>query len=50
MKELAGATSANPVNGPNKPGTIGVPYPGNAIRVVDVTDPSRRCPSASAES
>jgi long-chain acyl-CoA synthetase len=38
MTELAGATSANPVIGPNKPGTIGIPYPGNVMRVVDVGD------------
>lgn len=41
MTELAGATSANPVYGPNKPGTIGVPYPGNAFRVVDVENPDK---------
>jgi long-chain acyl-CoA synthetase len=44
MTELAGATSANPVVGPNKPGTIGVPYPGNAMRVVDLDDPTREMP------
>ena len=44
MTELAGATSANPVIGPNKPGTIGVPYPGNAMRVVDIDDPTREMP------
>jgi long-chain acyl-CoA synthetase len=44
MTELAGATSANPVIGPNKPGTIGIPYPGNAMRVVDLEDPTREMP------
>ena len=44
MTELAGATSANPVYGPNKPGTIGVPYPGNAFRVVDVENPDKEMP------
>ncbi len=44
MTELAGATSANPVVGPNKPGTIGIPYPGNAMRVVDIEDPTREMP------
>ena len=44
MTELAGAASANPVIGPNKPGTIGIPYPGNAMRVVDITDPTREMP------
>jgi long-chain acyl-CoA synthetase len=40
MTELAGAASANPVVGPNKAGTIGIAYPGNAMRVVDIDDPS----------
>jgi long-chain acyl-CoA synthetase len=44
MTELAGATTANPVYGPNKPGTIGVPYPGNAFRVVDLEDPEKEMP------
>ena len=39
MTELAGAATANPVVGPNKPGTIGVAYPGNAMQIVDVDDP-----------
>ena len=42
MTELAGVTSANPVVGPNKPGTIGIPYPGNAMRVVDIERPDAR--------
>ncbi len=40
MTELAGAASANPVVGMNKAGTIGIPYPGNTMRVVDIEDPS----------
>lgn len=44
MTELAGATSANPVYGPNKPGTIGLPYPGNAFRVVDAEDADKEMP------
>ena len=40
MTELAGAASANPVVGPNKPGTIGVAYPGNSMRVVDIENPN----------
>ena len=50
MTELAGATSANPIIGPNKPGTIGIPYPGNTMRVVDIEDPPGRCRSANAAS
>jgi long-chain acyl-CoA synthetase len=38
MTELAGAATANPVYGHNKPGTIGVPFAGNAFRVVDIED------------
>ena len=44
MTELAGATSANPIYGPNKPGTIGLPYPGNAFRIVDVDDADNEMP------
>src|SRR4051794_21749985 len=40
MTELAGAASANPVVGPSKPGTIGIPLPGNAMQVVDMDDPT----------
>jgi long-chain acyl-CoA synthetase len=44
MTELAGATSANPIYGVNKPGTIGLPYPGNQFRVVDLEDASKEMP------
>ena len=44
MTELAGATSANPVYGLNKPGSIGLPYPGNAFRVVEMEDATREMP------
>ena len=44
MTELAGAASANPIHGTNKPGTIGLPYPGSAFRVVDPEEPSRNVP------
>ena len=44
MTELAGATSANPVYGPNKLGTIGLPFPGNAFRIVDVNDATLEMP------
>jgi long-chain acyl-CoA synthetase len=46
MTELTGAATANPAFGPNKPGTIGLPYPGNAFRIVDVED-AERCRPAS---
>jgi long-chain acyl-CoA synthetase len=41
MTELGGVVSANPVVGPNKPGTIGIPYPGNVMKVADADDASR---------
>lgn len=41
MTELAGAASANPAIGPNKRGTIGIAYPGNQMRIVDIDDPTR---------
>lgn len=41
MTELAGPASANPAVGPNKPGTIGIAYPGNQMRVVDMDDPAK---------
>jgi long-chain acyl-CoA synthetase len=41
MTELAGVASANPAVGPNKPGTIGLAYPGNAMRVVDIDNPAK---------
>ncbi len=44
MTELAGAASANPVHADNRPGTIGLPYPGNTFRVVDAEDPTREMP------
>ena len=44
MTELAGATSANPIYGINKPGSIGLPYPGNSFRVVDADNATREMP------
>jgi long-chain acyl-CoA synthetase len=41
MTELAGPASANPVYGENKVGTVGIPYPGNQMRIVDTTDASK---------
>ena len=48
MTELAGATSANPIYAANKPGTIGLPYPGNSFRIVDVEDAGRELPRGEA--
>jgi long-chain acyl-CoA synthetase len=44
MTELAGAAAANPVYGQNKPGTIGVAFPGNVFRVVDIEDAEKEMP------
>ncbi len=41
MTELAGAASANPSVGPNKPGTIGIAFPGNQMQVVDMDDAAK---------
>lgn len=41
MTELGGVATANPVVGPNKLGTIGITFPGNQMRVVDLADPDR---------
>ena len=48
MTELAGATSANPVYGPNKPGTIGVPYRGTRSAWSTLRTPTRKCRAANA--
>ena len=44
MTELAGAATFNPYYGQNKPGTIGVPIPGMACKIVDVTDAEKEMP------
>lgn len=44
MTELAGAATANPAYGPNKPGTIGLPYPGNGFRVVEIDNADKEMP------
>jgi long-chain acyl-CoA synthetase len=41
MTELAGPASANPAIGPSKPGTIGIAYPGNQMRVGSIDDPQK---------
>jgi long-chain acyl-CoA synthetase len=48
MTNLAGAASANPVHGANKPGTIEQPFPGNSFKVVAIEDPSRKMPRGEA--
>ncbi len=40
MTELAGAATANPYYGDNKPGTIGLMYPGSEGKIVSADDPN----------
>ncbi|GIT53877.1 MAG: hypothetical protein Ct9H300mP16_10370 [Pseudomonadota bacterium] len=39
MTELAGAATANPFYGDNKPGTIGLMYPGSEGKIVSAENP-----------
>ena len=45
MTELAGAATANPYYGDNKPGTIGPVFPGCEGKIVSVDDPTRELPT-----
>jgi long-chain acyl-CoA synthetase len=42
--ESSPATHCNPVDGPRRPGSIGIPLPGTLARVVDADDPTRVLP------
>lgn len=44
LSEAPTATHCNPIQGDNRPGTIGLPLPGVDVRVVDVHDPTRIMP------
>jgi len=44
MTELCGPATGNPHWGENKPGTIGLPIPGNFCKIVDVDDPDKEMP------
>ena len=35
LSEGTCASAVNPLNGPRKPGTVGLPLPGQTIRIVD---------------
>ena len=41
MSEAPTATHCNPIQGSNRPGTIGLPLPGVDAKVVDVNDPNK---------
>jgi long-chain acyl-CoA synthetase len=45
MTELAGAATFNPYWGDNKPGTIGLPMPGMACKIVAVDDADKEMPA-----
>lgn len=44
MTETSPSTHCNPVGGTRKPGSIGVPLPGTACKLVDQDDPSKEVP------
>ena len=44
LTEASPTTHGNPVGASNRPGTIGVPYPGTEARIVDLEDGSRDLP------
>ena len=44
LSETSPVVTANPLEGPNKPGSIGLPVPGTLISLRDLSDPSREVP------
>jgi long-chain acyl-CoA synthetase len=44
LTEASPTTHGNPVGASNRPGTIGVPYPGTEARIVDLEDGTRDLP------
>lgn len=44
LTETSPVTHCNPIFGENRPGSIGLPFPGVDARVVDLEDPSREMP------
>jgi long-chain acyl-CoA synthetase len=44
LTEAGPTTHGNPVGANNRPGTVGVPYPGTEARIVDLEDGSRDLP------
>lgn len=45
LTEASPSTHANPITGPGRPGTIGLPLPGTFCRVLDQEDPTREVPT-----
>jgi long-chain acyl-CoA synthetase len=48
LTESSPSTHCNPLSDRRRPGTIGLPLPGTACRVVDVDDPTREVPVGTA--
>ena len=44
LTETSPVTHCNPIFGENRPGSIGLPFPGVDARIVDLEDPSREMP------
>ncbi|ACN13459.1 FadD1 [Desulforapulum autotrophicum HRM2] len=41
LSEASPVVAMNPLNGKNKPGTVGLPYPDTVVKITDVEDPDR---------
>ncbi|MBI9091621.1 MAG: long-chain fatty acid--CoA ligase [Desulfobacterium sp.] len=44
ISEASPATAINPVNGKNKPGTIGLPFPDTVVKITALDDPDKEMP------
>jgi len=45
ISEASPAAAINPVNGKNKPGTIGLPFPDTVVKITALDDPEREMPT-----
>ncbi|MCP4114532.1 MAG: long-chain fatty acid--CoA ligase [Desulfobacteraceae bacterium] len=48
ISEASPATAINPVNGKNKPGTIGLPFPDTVVKITALDDPDKEMPLGEA--
>ena len=44
LTETSPVTHCNPIFGENRPGSIGLPFPGTVAKIVDLDDPSKEMP------
>jgi long-chain acyl-CoA synthetase len=44
ISEASPAAAINPVNGKNKPGTIGLPFPDTVVKIIALDDPDKEMP------